>query len=173
MPATSEEVDEAEAEGVKVMYLVSPKEIIRSNGGVQALRMVNHVLGKSDASGRRRPEEVEGTEFTLQVDTVDQRGLAGAGGGRKSARREGGEGPDRDHATARRLRSRGVFAAGDAATGPDNIIGAVAGGYEAAVAADRFLAGEARFLEPSPELTPGRQGAGPAAEPDGDAPRAA
>jgi NADPH-dependent glutamate synthase beta subunit-like oxidoreductase len=48
----------------------------------------------------------------------------------------------------------GVFAAGDAATGPDNIIGAVAGGYEAAAAADRFLSGDGRFLDPSPELTP-------------------
>src|SRR5208283_4002529 len=70
MPATSEEVDEAEAEGVKVMYLVSPKEVVRANGGISALRMVNHVLGKGDASGRRRPEEVEGTEFTLKVDAA-------------------------------------------------------------------------------------------------------
>ena len=153
MPATSEEVDEAEAEGVKVMYLVSPKEIIRSNGGISALRMVNHVLGKGDASGRRRPEEVEGTEFTLKVDmaiSAVSQGLAADGKalGVKVAK-------DRIAISDGAATSvAGVFAAGDAVTGPDNIIGAVAGGYAAAVAADRFLAGKAHFLEPNPELTP-------------------
>ena len=106
MPATSEEVDEAEAEGVKVMYLVSPKELIRSNGSIQSLRMVNHVLGKQDASGRRRPEEVEGTEFTLQGGRGDQRRVAGDRRERERAGREGVEGPDRDHRPARRLRPR-------------------------------------------------------------------
>jgi NADPH-dependent glutamate synthase beta subunit-like oxidoreductase/dihydroorotate dehydrogenase len=153
MPATSEEVDEAEAEGVKVMYLVSPKELIRSNGSIESLRMVNHVLGKQDDSGRRRPEEVEGTEFTLKVDAVISavsQGIGGSAGalGVKVLK-------DRIATTAGAATSvAGTFAAGDAVTGPDNIIGAVAGGYEAAAEADRFLSGEARFLESSPELTP-------------------
>lgn len=153
MPATSEEVDEAEAEGVKVMYLVSPKELIRSNGSIRSLRMVNHVLGKQDASGRRRPEEVEGTEFTLQVDAVISAVSQGIG---KDAGALGVEvKKDRISTTAGAGTSAaGVFAAGDAVTGPDNIIGAVAGGYEAAVEADRFLSGDAHFLESRPELTP-------------------
>ncbi len=70
MPATSEEVDEAEAEGIKVMYLVSPKAVHREEGRVTGLRMVNHVLMERDVDGRRRPQEVEGTEFNLAVDTV-------------------------------------------------------------------------------------------------------
>jgi len=153
MPATSEEVDEAEAEGVKVMYLVSPKEVVRESGKIAALRMVNHVLGEEDASGRRRPEEVEGTEFTLDVDmvisavsqelaqTAEALGVEIAGG-----RISVGEGMTTSTA--------GVFAAGDAVTGPDSVIGGVASGYQAACEADRYISGEDAFLRPDPELTP-------------------
>ena len=153
MPATSEEVDDAEAEGVKVMYLVSPKELLRSNGSIQSLRMVAHVLGKQDASGRRRPEEVEGTEFALKVDAVISAVSQGIG---EDASALGVKVlKDRISTAAGAATSvASVFAAGDAVTGPDNIIGAVAGGYEAAAEADRFLSGKARFLESSPELTP-------------------
>jgi len=154
MPAASEEVDEAEAEGVKIMYLVSPKEIIADNGKVAAIRMVNHVLAEPDSSGRRRPEEVEGTEFTLEVDTVisavsqgvaqDAAALGVKLDGNRIATSEDGV------STA----VENVFTAGDAATGPDTIIAAIAGGYNAAVAVDRSLAGDEAFLEPQPELTP-------------------
>jgi len=152
MPATSEEVDEAEAEGVKIMYLVSPKEVIRDGGKVSAIRMVNHVLAEPDASGRRRPEEVEGTEFTLRVDSVISavsQGLASEAGG-IGVDLAG----DRIATAADGVTTsvEGVFAAGDAATGPENVIRAVATGYEAAVAADRFIAGEKAFLEPLPAL---------------------
>ena len=154
MPATSEEVAEAEEEGVKVMYLVSPREIVALDGAVTALRMVNHVLGEQDDSGRRRPEEVEGTEFTLEVDMVisavsqtlaqdaEALGVAVAGGVIET-----GE----DGVTTS---AEGVFAAGDAATGAKTVISAVAAGYRAAVAVDSVIAGDDAFLDPLPELTP-------------------
>ena len=154
MPATREEVDEAEAEGVKVMYLVSPKEVLSEGGRTTGLRMVNHVLAETDASGRRRPEEVEGTEFTLAVDAVisavsqavaqgeAELGVALAGGRITT----GGDGVSTGLAM--------VFAAGDAATGPDSVIAAVASGYKAAAAVDGAIAGEKAFMQPMPELTP-------------------
>jgi len=154
MPATSEEVDEAEAEGVKIMYLVSPKEIVHQQGAVKALRMVNHVLGEADRSGRRRPEEVEGTEFSLAVDTVISavsQGLAQDAAALGVEIVAGRIAADEDGVTTS---TEGVFAAGDAATGPDTVIRAVATGYAAAVAVDRYIAGEEAFLEPQPELTP-------------------
>ncbi len=153
MPATSEELDDAEAEGVKIMYLVSPKEIIRNNGTITAIRMVNHVLGEKDVSGRRRPVEVEGTEFTLKVDMVISAVSQGLGDdaaslGVKLAK-------DRIAVKAGSTTSLNwVFAAGDAVTGADDIIGAVNGGYEAAVAADKFLSGKNAFLQAIPEWTP-------------------
>ncbi|MBR5543177.1 MAG: FAD-dependent oxidoreductase [Oscillospiraceae bacterium] len=70
MPATAEEIAEAEAEGVKIMYLVAPTEIVAANGKVSAIKMTTQVLGESDTSGRRRPEAVCGAEFTLKCDTV-------------------------------------------------------------------------------------------------------
>ena len=153
MPATSEDVDDAEAEGVKVMYLVSPKETIRENGEIKAVRTVNHVLGEEDISGRRRPEEVRGTEFTLEVDTVISAVSQGLSQGRDALGVEiaGSTIACRDGVKAS---AEGVFAAGDAVTGPDNIIGAVASGYRAAVAADRFISGDAAVLKDDPELTP-------------------
>lgn len=154
MPATSEEVDEAEAENIKIMYLVSPKEIIRKDGKLAALRMVNHVLAAPDASGRRRPEEVEGTQFTLAVDTV----IGAVSQKLAEPEKEIGVALDgariltaEDGVTAS---IPNVFAGGDAATGAGSIIRAVATGYDAAVAADRAIAGEAAFLEPLPALSP-------------------
>jgi len=154
MPATREEVDEAEAEGIKIMYLVSPREIVRESGRVTALRMVNHVLAEPDASGRRRPEEVEGTEFTLRVDAVISavsQGLSAdaaaigvpLAGNRIATGADGVSTP-----------LGWVFAAGDAATGPDSVIRAVSTGYQAAAAADRYIAGDDAFLQPLPILTP-------------------
>ena len=153
MPATSEEVDDAEAEGVKIMYLVAPKEILREEGRIVGLRMVNYVLGETDESGRRRPEEVEGTEFTLRVDTVISAVSQALGGAdRLGVATRRGRAIEADE---RGLTSEmGVFAAGDAVTGPDNVIAAVAGGYNAAVSADRFLSGDEAFLKPNPKLNP-------------------
>lgn len=153
MPATTEEVDEAEAEGVKIMYLVSPKEIIRGGDGkVEAIRMVNHVLGEVDEGGRRRPQEVEGTQFALKVDTVVSaisQALAQSGD-EIGVEAEAG----RIRAEANAATSQDwVFAAGDAVTGPANVIQSVAGGYRAAVSVDSYLTGGNAFLKPVPEYT--------------------
>lgn len=154
IPATSEELDEAEAEGIKIMYLVSPKEVIVQNGKVAAIRMVNHVLAEPDASGRRRPEEVEGTEFTLQVDAVISAISQKVG---QNANALGVPLAHNVIATADdgvSTNVQGLFVAGDAASGPDSIIAAVASGYRAAVAADVAIAGAEAFLEPLDEFTP-------------------
>ena len=154
MRATPEEVTEAEQEGVKVMYLVSPREVISENGTVTALRMVNHVLGAKDSSNRRRPEEVEGTEFTLRCDmiipAIGQRvGAAAAASGLKVTRRETFAADESTGATE----VEGVFAAGDCVTGPTSVIEAVASGRRAAVTIDKCLSGDAAYLEYDPKLS--------------------
>ena len=70
MPATPEEVLEAEEEGVRVMYLVSPVAFEKENGKITGLRLKSNVLGMETVEGRRKPEAVEGAEFTLSCDTV-------------------------------------------------------------------------------------------------------
>jgi len=152
MPAVREEVDEAEEEGVQVMYLVSPKRIVVEGGKVRALEMINHVLGEKDASGRRRPVDVEATEFTLRVDTVisalgQELDLDAAACGLKLSKWDTIEADATTGATS----VDGVFAGGDAVTGPQNLISAIAAGKRAAVAIDHYIAGDEASLVANPE----------------------
>ena len=152
MPATDEEIREAEEEGVKIMYLVSPQRI-SGDGRVRRITLLNYVLGDKDASDRRRPLEVPGTEFSLEVDTVisavSQSVAVAAGQDLELTRRGTIRIDERTCAT----NVRGVYAGGDCARGPQNVITAVADGKRAAAAIDGFLAGKKPFLVPDPEKT--------------------
>jgi glutamate synthase (NADPH/NADH) small chain len=71
MPARLEEITHAEEEGVDFEFLVSPIEIVGDdNGWVRAVRLLRMALGEPDASGRRRPVPVEGSELELPCDLV-------------------------------------------------------------------------------------------------------
>lgn len=70
MPAIASEIDEAIAEGVRIELLVAPSEIIRDGGRLESLVLTRMELGEADASGRRRPLPVAGSEFRLSVDSV-------------------------------------------------------------------------------------------------------
>ena len=71
LPARVEEVHHAKEEGIKFNLLTNPVEILADeNGWVTGMKCVRMELGEPDASGRRRPVEVEGSEFVLDVDTV-------------------------------------------------------------------------------------------------------
>ena len=71
MPARIEEVHHAKEEGIDFHVLESPKRVIDDgNGYVKAIECLKYELGEPDESGRRRPVPVEGSEFTLDVDTV-------------------------------------------------------------------------------------------------------
>jgi glutamate synthase (NADPH) small chain len=71
MPARNEEIHHAEEEGIKFYFLVNPKRILgNENGQVTGMELLRMELGEPDASGRRRPIVVEGSEFMLEVDAV-------------------------------------------------------------------------------------------------------
>lgn len=71
LPARAEEVHHAKEEGIIFDLLTNPKEIlVDENGWVKGMRLVKMELGEPDASGRRRPVEVEGSDFELELDTV-------------------------------------------------------------------------------------------------------
>jgi NADPH-dependent glutamate synthase beta subunit-like oxidoreductase/coenzyme F420-reducing hydrogenase delta subunit len=145
MPAAEEEIEEAIHEGVHLEYLTSPLEILGKNGKVSALKCIKNELGEPDASGRRTPKPVSGSEFTLDVDMV----IAAIGQAPESSlladeldvaeggKRIGVEDPI-TLATAR----PGVFAGGDAVTGPATAIKAIAAGKQAAASIDAYLRGE-------------------------------
>ena len=71
MPAHRAEVDDAERDGVRFSFQVGPVEVVGDAAGhVTGLRCQRMALGKPDASGRRRPEPIKGSEFVLPCDTV-------------------------------------------------------------------------------------------------------
>jgi len=152
MPAAADEIEEAEQEGVKIMYLVSPQEIV-GDGTVRKIRMLNYVLGEPDESDRRRPLEVPGTEFELQVDTVISavsQAVTVEAGQDLALTRWGTIQIDEETCATN---VAGVYAGGDCARGPQNVITAIADGKRAAVSIDRYLSGDDAFLMYDPVKT--------------------
>jgi len=141
MPANAWEIDEAEHEGVKLTYLAAPVEILGKDGKVTGIKCIRMELGEPDASGRRRPVPVEGSEFDIECDivvpalsqTTDLEGLEGKG---VDYSRRGTVIADED---TLQTTMEGVFAGGDAVTGPGLAIEAIAHGKQAAIEIDRYL----------------------------------
>ncbi len=150
MPSAADEIQEAEDEGVKIMYLVSPQEVT-GNGKVQSIRMLNYVLGEADDSSRRRPVEVPGTEFDLDVDCV----IAAVS---QSVHMDSGQDLELTRWNTINVDEQtgatniaGVYVGGDCAQGPQNVISAIADGKNAAASIDKYLAGDDAFLVPDAE----------------------
>ena len=140
MPASEEEIEEALLEGVKIEFLAAPTRIERKNAAVE-LTCIRMELGGADSSGRRRPVPVNGSEFSLLFDTV----IAAIGQVPEASDKFGlplergnvfQVDPD-NLATAR----EGVFAGGDAVTGPATVIEAIAAGRQTATSIDKYLGG--------------------------------
>jgi heterodisulfide reductase subunit A-like polyferredoxin len=145
MPARENEVHDALAEGIEIQYLTAPLEILTKDGVAAGVRCMKMELGEPDASGRRRPIPVPGSEFTVEADLVlpaigqapDSICLAETPGVCLN-RRGTIEVDEITFATGR----DGVFAGGDVKSGPWVAIGAVAHGREAAISISRYLRGE-------------------------------
>jgi glutamate synthase (NADPH/NADH) small chain len=143
MPARHEESENAEEEGVKVMLLTAPLEVLGNEDyKVTGLRCQKMELGEPDASGRRRPVPVKGSEFTLDVNTV----VVAIGQSPNPLIRS--TTPDLqtqkwggiivDEATMATSK-QGVYAGGDAVTGAATVILAMGAGKTAAHAIDEYL----------------------------------
>ncbi len=136
MPATPEEVKEAMEEGVKFHFLVNPVRVL-GDRRVTGVRLQRQRLGDYDSSGRRRPEPLLGTEFDMPCDLLipaigqitwvndDSLGMYCA--------------PTLEVGKAFELSVPGVFAAGDAVSGPATVVHAVAHGNQVALAVDHWL----------------------------------
>ncbi len=149
MPCLMEEVEAAEAEGVRIELLVAPVRLER-NGGSLVLTCRQMTLGEPDASGRRRPVALDGSDFTMECSTV----IAAIGQSveRSLAEQEGLDvtawGIAADERTLE-TNLPGVFAGGDAVLGADLAVRAVAAGRMAAAAIHQFLSGQAVTGEPA------------------------
>ena len=148
LPARKEEVEHAEEEGIIFKTLTNPVAILPDDEGfVRAIRCIQMALGEPDASGRRRPIEVAGSEFEMEVDSVimslgtspnplirsttpgletNKHGCIVTGGDEGDTSREG------------------VYAGGDAVTGAATVIKAMGAGKAAAKAIDEYIKNKAK-----------------------------
>ena len=148
MPCLMEEVEAAEAEGVQIELLVAPVRLER-NGGNLRLTCRRMTLGEPDASGRRRPVALDGSDFTVECSTVIA--AIGQSVDRSLPEREGLEVTAWGIAADERTFTTnlpGVFAGGDGVLGADLAVRAVAAGRMAAAAIHQFLSGEPVTGEP-------------------------
>lgn len=143
LPARVEEVHHAKEEGIQFHLLTNPKEIlVDENGWVKGMVCVEMELGEPDESGRRRPVEKAGSEFTLELDTVIM-SLGTSPNPLISSTTKGLEVNRRqcivaDEKTGAASKA-GVFAGGDAVTGAATVILAMGAGKAAAKGIDEYL----------------------------------
>ena len=145
MPASPEEIHGAEEEGVQFHFLAAPVRLFGSNGKVEKLEYIKMELGEPDASSRRRPVPVEGSETLIPVDMViaaigqfpdlspveSDKGVEGI-----PTTRWNTFGAD-PHSLYTGL--EGVFTGGDVYRGPETVVGALADGRKAAMAIHLYL----------------------------------
>ena len=142
LPARAEEVEHAKEEGIIFRLLTNPTEILPDeNGGVGGIRCVEMGLGEPDESGRRRPVEIEGSDFTIDVDCVimsigtSPNPLIKSTTDGLECTKWGGIMTDENGLTSRTA----VYAGGDAVTGAATVILAMGAGKTAAKAIDEYI----------------------------------
>jgi len=155
MPAAPEEVEAAIHEGIKIIFLAAPNKITQK-GGQLDMECIKMRLGEPDASGRRSPVRIPGSEYVEEYDNI----IAGIGQASDipakfdvAVNRGNIKANDKTLETSR----KGVFAGGDIVTGPASVIGAIAQGRLAAVSIDKYLGGDGRIeevLAPVEEMEP-------------------
>lgn len=156
MPANPAEIEEAEEEGVEIHYLASPIRILGSEDHVIGMECIRNQLGEPDASGRRRPLPIERTEFVVDADTIipaisqspdltflpDDHGFALTRWNTFEVNQNTLE-----------TNKPGIFAGGDAVTGPATVVEAMAAGKLAATMIERYLTGQQLEMDQTPQKT--------------------
>ncbi len=135
MPAIQSEIEEAIIEGIDIQFLAAPTNVLSSNGKMEAVEAIRMELGDVDASGRRRPVPIPGSEFRVDVDTlilaISQEpdvSLLTNGNGLNISKWSTIEVDPETLLT----NIEGVFAGGDVVTGPNTVTEAMAHGKVAA-----------------------------------------
>lgn len=150
MPAFKEEIESALDEGIEIQFLVAPTKVLTKNGRLSGLECIRMKLGDLDASGRRRPIPIEGSEFEVEFKTLIP---------------AIGERPDISFLTKKdnlnvtqwetlvvdsqtlATNREGVFAGGDVVSGPRTVVEAIAAGKVAAQSIEKYLEGKSMERE--------------------------
>ena len=145
MPANAEEIEQAEEEGVRFQFLTAPVKAGARDGKVAFMECIKMALGEPDSSGRRRPEPISGSEFTMEVDNI----IAAIG--------QALDNPNLDQDSQIELTKRnyisvneetmaasvaGVFSGGDCTSGPATAVEAIGAGRRAAQSINKYLSGQ-------------------------------
>ena len=143
MPARNEEIHHAKEEGIEFLLLNNPVKINNDGtGAVKSMECIKMELGEPDASGRRRPIEIKGSEFELDVDTV----IMALGTSPNPLIRTTTPGIEVNrhgclvvNEDTMQTSREGIYAGGDAVTGAATVILAMGAGKKAAAAIDEYL----------------------------------
>lgn len=152
MPADEEEVEQAEEEGIRFSFLTVPTQIVGNNGHVSALKCLRAKLVAKPGSKRMSPVPVEDSDFLMDTDVIItaigqrvERDSMSSLSNLEWTRRNTID----VNMVSMETSIPGIFAAGDAVTGPATVIEAIGGGKRAAEAIDRYLSGI-----PQPKMPP-------------------
>ncbi|MEG8946465.1 FAD-dependent oxidoreductase [Rosettibacter firmus] len=145
MPASEEEIADAEAEGIHISYLTAPVEIIHENGNVKAVKCIRMTLGEPDSSGRRRPIPVPQSEHILEFDKVivaisQMPDLSPINTGTRFLTTKWGT--LQVNLETLETNIKGIFAGGDVVLGPSTVIASMGHGRRAAESIEKYLNGE-------------------------------
>ncbi|MCP4678969.1 MAG: FAD-dependent oxidoreductase [Deltaproteobacteria bacterium] len=157
MPAFAEEIEAALEEGISIETLVTPVRIITEDGNIKGIECVTNKLGDMDSSGRRRPVPIDGSENTIDLDTLvvaisessDVDCLPDTG--QLEIKTIAGDRIQIDDKTLC-TSLPGVFAGGDVTTGPSTVVDAIAAGKKAATMIGRYLNKEELVQPLTPDL---------------------
>jgi len=146
MPARIEEIHHAEEEGIEFQFLTNPTKIIGNDDGwVTAMECLRYELGEPDASGRRKPVPIPGTEFEIECDTV----IVSIGNGANPLLPAATPGLETNRwgnitadSTTGKTSKKGVWAGGDIVIGAATVILAMGAGRQAARSIHAYLTGE-------------------------------
>jgi heterodisulfide reductase subunit A-like polyferredoxin len=154
MPANSWEIESAEKEGIELQILTAPVEVVVREGRVSGVRCIKMELGEPDASGRRRPIPIKGSEYLVPADTM----IAAVAQAPEISFLDESHGLEvtpkgtfavDPHTLA--TNRPGIFAGGDVARGPWILVQAIADGRRGALSIDRYLRGVA-LLSPREQI---------------------
>ena len=158
MPADIEEVEQAEEEGIQISFLTVPAQVVGKDGRVAALRCIRAEMKEQEGGKRKVPVPIEGSDFDIETDAIISaigqqvdHGCLEELIGLKWSRRNTIE----TNTVSMETSIPGVFAAGDAVSGPATVIEAIGGGKRAALAIDRYLNG---IPQPKSRPVPVRRG---------------
>jgi NADH-quinone oxidoreductase subunit F len=144
MPAIKSEIDEAIIEGIDIQFLAAPTKVMSGNGKIEAVECINMELGDIDASGRRRPVPIQGSEFNVDVDTLilaisQEPDVSLLNGNKLNVSKWNTLEVDPETLLTN---VEGIFAGGDVITGPNTVTEAMAHGKVAAQMIDKYIRGE-------------------------------